>query len=172
MKKIKIVALTQIFLLVSASIAFAVILNGNVVSAAQPTATLVPANPNIPLGTFMKVKTGSESTVVKWLGPVDASKPLGLQVGETSTGAKLQWANIDPKEVEVVSGFDGQPAQQGSWYSQLYKGQFGKGTLGSVGSSLLAGVAWAATAYMAVKLIGGWLGTDEGTQRALETRGK
>lgn len=168
MKKLKIVALTQIILLVSASVAFAFILNGDVVSAAQPTAMPVPGNPNIQLGTFMKVKTGGESTVVKWLGPADASKPLGLQMGETSTGSKLQWANMNPKDVEVVKGYETQtkPGTLTEGLQNIYKGQ-GFGLTGTPGA-LLAGVAWAAKAYMLVKLIGPMLGLDEGTQTALE----
>ena len=58
------------------------------------------------------------------------------------------------------------PSTLSEGISKIYKGKgFG---LEGVPGSLLAGVAWAATAYMVVKLIGPMLGLDEGMQKALE----
>ena len=42
------------------------------------------------------------------------------------------------------------------------------GTGGQVAGSLVAGIAWAATAYVAVKLIGSLIGLKDGAQKALE----
>src|SRR3989338_9322454 len=49
--------------------------------------------------------------------------------------------------------------------SSVYGGRVG---LGGVGGALVAGVAWAATAYLAVTMIGSMLGLDDGAQKALQ----
>ena len=149
----------------SMSFAIAFIFSENLITATPEGATIA----------------GTKVAGIKFQGVAsDADNIMGVWDKSTGTelvdGHRLYYKgdnvvgrfNPTTNTYEKVIGQPGTQASEGTWYSQLYKGQFGKETLGSVGSSLLAGVAWAATAYMVVKLIGPMLGLDEGMQKALE----
>lgn len=142
-------ALLQVFLIVLMSFAVAFLMSENLVSA-DPQTPLINAG-----NVGSKLPKGW-----KFVGEVEP----GVWSYQNPAGNYIQTASGSLPEEISAKGI----TSEGTWYSQLYKGQFGKETLGSVGSSLLAGVAWAATAYMVVKLIGPMLGLDEGTQKALE----
>ncbi|MBS3091549.1 hypothetical protein J4217_03830 [Candidatus Pacearchaeota archaeon] len=147
-RKKKAISIVEIFLMISVSFAVAFSLGQNFVSA--DVTSLLP----VPLS---KVYRG---------GPLPA--PTG-----SASGAALGADTFPPQTalsqdgVIVVADKTTGGVSQFTWDNPIKKIYSGQATSG-VGGSLVAGVAWAATAYIAVKLIGSFLGLKDGQQKALE----
>lgn len=176
-RTIAVSAIFQIFLILSMSFTIAFFLSDNFVNAVD-----FGALASIPSGTSGIGQLQSASSGINLAGSAAGSgaattapSTMLSSSGSSSlsSGGGLSGATGGGKEIAKDVGNKGSGDLSTS-ISKIYNGQgFGLGgegatTTSSVAGSLVAGAAWALTAYMAVKFIGGMLGLEEGTQKALE----
>jgi len=180
----KAIAFLEIFLMISASFAVAVLLSNNLVSAEEKSNTGEVKLSTIPLGAG-SARASSATNIVQFSTPTSIEigaythKVTGYSFGTNIDGQRVVkvYSDISPDGVilnpEQTSQFidvtknikTGDIPQLGkNPFKTVYGGYLGGGYIGA----LVAGVAWAATAYMAVKLIGSFIGLKKGAQEALE----
>lgn len=182
-KGLKVIAFWQIFLLVSMTISISVLMSE--VGSAQPIQLInagragVSGSAKVAASTdFILPKGGiiiPEDITIGGNIPflkgetITSIKSAGdkfLVSGTTLNGQNFYDMELTKEQIMELATKSGYKQAPSTWYGKLFGGQ-GFGTSGVTGA-LLAGVAWAAVAYGAVKLIGALFKLDGGLQRALE----
>ncbi len=165
--KKKIIAFSQIFLLIAMSFAIAGFWSEKIEFASAATPAVNPIQSNIG---FKEIYRGADGNGYQYFGKYADGSTLWEDVATKKSV-------IAPKGTLPSVAGGAQPGTYTGFNSahpikSIFGGQAGFGApgtqVGATSGALVAGVAWAAVAYIAVKLIGSMLGLDEGAQKALE----